>query len=49
MAMLAIEPRIHAVRVCEVTSCDQGQVSRAPASLHDHLFSKAMTREERLM
>ncbi|MEC7762081.1 MAG: MarR family winged helix-turn-helix transcriptional regulator [Pseudomonadota bacterium] len=35
MAMLAIEPRIHAVRVCEVTSCDKGQVSRALASLHD--------------
>ena len=38
MAMLAIEPRIHAVRICEVTSSDKGQVSRALASLHEREF-----------
>ncbi|MEN8658453.1 MAG: MarR family winged helix-turn-helix transcriptional regulator [Marivita sp.] len=33
MSMLAIEPRIHAVRICDVISTDKGQVSRALVSL----------------
>ncbi len=35
MSMLAIEPRIPAVRICEVTSTDKGQVSRALVSLSE--------------
>lgn len=35
MAMLAIEPKIHAVRICHVISTDKGQVSRALVSLND--------------
>lgn len=35
MSMLAIEPRIPAVRICEVTMTDKGQVSRALVSLSE--------------
>jgi DNA-binding MarR family transcriptional regulator len=35
ISMLAIEPRIPAVRICEVISTDKGQVSRALVTLAD--------------
>jgi DNA-binding MarR family transcriptional regulator len=38
MSMLAIEPKIHAVRICDVISTDKGQVSRALASLNNAGF-----------